>query len=390
MNTSLRLPFFSFVRTAAIGIGACLSCATHAGNFVSLHQSALRIALPPAAGSYYYPTDTKIGFKQQYAPDGITGCTIGYSKMGCAFPGGGSLSLPEFAGYQLQYKEFKIYIPAGSRSLLFSGYAPQRAVAAFALRYGAPPVREAALNGAEYQNAQSSERIDTSFAKLVTSKTDQFVVHDGGGTLRFVGGPLGANNAATTEGNWLYVRQLSGSPLYDVQGAIDVDMPQYAAGYAKIQWTTSAYPDPVDASSPGASTVPQTPQPVVNNVVVNATVLSTVTQPLKLGITMAQSSPNIAVNPKISIWIAAFVPANGKSVLADVWFFRRADNKWTSTVPDAEGVAYVSKTSNATTLSFAPSLDLTAAEWRSINAQIFFGYQSTTGVFTNKGKIWPQ
>ena len=71
---------------------------------------------------------------------------------------------------------------------------------------------------------------------MVNSRSDLIVVHDGGGTVRFSGGQL-ANGASTNEGNWLYVRKLVGTPLYDVQGAMDVDMPKYAAGYAKISWT---------------------------------------------------------------------------------------------------------------------------------------------------------
>lgn len=56
-----------------------------AANFVSVHQSALRIALPPAPGTFTYPFDNKVGFKEQYAPTGVTGCAIGFGTGGCAF-----------------------------------------------------------------------------------------------------------------------------------------------------------------------------------------------------------------------------------------------------------------------------------------------------------------
>ncbi|MFN9470771.1 MAG: hypothetical protein ACK59X_04900, partial [Acidovorax sp.] len=163
-----------------------------AANFVSMHQTAHKIALPPPAGSFNYTFDTKVGFKEQYAPTGVTGCAIGFGTGGCAFPGGGSLSLPEFTGFQMQNQEFKIFIPAGARSFLFSGYAPQGTQSAFVLRYGKEPTRVAPLSGAEYQNAQTGERIDTSFSRLIQEDVDHFVVHDGGGTLRFVGGQLDA------------------------------------------------------------------------------------------------------------------------------------------------------------------------------------------------------
>ncbi len=380
---------------AVLLLAAAAPCA-QAANFVSLHQSALRIALPPAAGSYNYTFDTKVGFKQQYAPQGATGCAIGYATGGCAFPGGGSLALPEFTGYQLQYKEFKIFIPAGTRSFMFSGYAPQRTQSAFALRYGSAPAREAALSGAEYQKAQSGERIDSSFSRLVNERgTDQFVVHDGGGSLRFVGGQLDANRGSTSQGNWLYVRQLSGSPLYDVQGAIDVDMAKYAAGYAKIAWTTSNYPDPVDAPSAGGGTGTVTPPDNATSLpfpaTVSASVVSAAGQPLRLDITLVQAASDVAANPKISTWVAALVPANGLSFPADTWFFRLANGTWTSLVPvDVEGIAFASQVANAATLKFSPTLDFTEAELRAFNVQVHFGYKTSTGGFVSKGKVWPQ
>ena len=383
------------MRYLAVLLLAAAAPLAQAANFVSLHQSALKIALPPPAGSYSYKFDTKIGFKQQYAPQGVTGCAIGYATGGCAFPGGGSLALPEFTGYQLQYKEFKVFIPAGTRSFMFSGYAPQRTQSAFVLRYGSAPVREAALSGAEYQNAQTGERIDSSFARLVNERAEQFVVHDGGGTVRFVGGQLDANRGSTKEGNWLYVRQLSGSPLYDVQGAIDVDMAQYAAGYAKIVWTTSTYPDPVDAPSAGGGTGTVTPPDSATTLPVPATVSTSVVsaagQPLRLEISLAQAASDVAASPKISTWVAALIPANGTSFPADTWFFRLANGTWASQVPaDLEGIAFASQVANAASLKFTPALDFTEAELRAFNVQVHFGYKTSTGGFVTKGKVWPQ
>ena len=383
----------------------CLSAAaslSHAANFVSLHQSPLRIALPPAAGTYDYSFDSKIGFQQQYAPTGVTGCAIGFSSSGCAFPGGGSLALPEFTNYQLQYKEFKIYIPAGTRSFLFSGYAPQRTESAFALRYGSAPVREAALSAAEYASTQASEHIDTTFSRLVNEPgADHLVVHDGGGTVRFVGGQLDASKGSTSQGNWLYVRQVSGSPLYDVQGAIDVDMDKYAAGYAAITWTTSTYPDPVEGPSPAVGTASTTNQqtvastpvatatPAAAAATVSTAVLSIAGQPLQLAITLAQAAADVAANPKLSAWVAARIPAQGAA--PDLWFFRKSDGTWASQVPaDAEGAAFASQVANAATLQFRPSLDFTDAEMRAANAEVYFGFRAGSGAFVNKGKVWPQ
>ena len=367
---------------------AAVTTFAQAANFVSMHQSAHRIALALPAGGSSYTFDTKVGFKEQYAPTGVTGCAIGFGTGGCAFPGGGSLSLPEFTGFQMQNKEFKIFIPAGTRSFLFSGYAAQGTQSAFVLRYGKEPTRVAALSGSEYQAAQTGERIDSAFTRLVNEDVDHFVVHDGGGTLRFVGGQLDANRSSTDQGKWLYVRQLSGAALYDYQGALDVDMPKYAAGYAKISWTTSAFPDPVDAASPGGGG--GTTNPPVAGTTVTTSVLSTAGQPLRLDITMTQSAAEVAANPQISTWVAARIPANGLFYTTDVWFFRKVDSWVQLVLPVPETVAYSSMGTNATSLKFTPSLDLTDTDLRAFNVEVHFGYKTSTGAFVSKGKIWPQ
>jgi len=367
---------------------AAVTTFAQAANFVSMHQSAHKIALPPAPGTFNYTFDTKVGFKEQYAPTGVTGCAIGFGTGGCAFPGAGSLSLPEFTGFQMQNQEFKIFIPAGTRSFLFSGYAAQGTQSAFVLRYGKEPTRVAALSGSEYQAAQTGERIDSSFARLVTQDVDHFVVHDGGGTLRFVGGQLDANRGSTNQGQWLYVRQLSGAALFDYQGALDVDMPKYAAGYNAITWTTSPFPDPVDTASPGGGG--GTTNPPVAGTTVTTSVASTAGQPLKLDITMTQSATEVAANPQISAWVAARIPANGLFFTTDVWFFRKVDGWAQLVLPNPELVAYSSLGTNATTLKFSPSLDLTDTDLRAFNVEIYFGYKTSTGAFVSKGKVWPQ
>lgn len=239
---------------------AAFSTIAQAANFLSIHQLPHKTPLPPAAGSFTYPFDTKVGFKEQYAPTGVTGCAIGFSTGGCAFPGGGSLPLTEFTGAQLQHhKEFKIFIPAGTRSLLLSGYAPLATQSAFVLRYGKEPARLAPLSDAEYQAARTGKHVEALFSRLVKEDAEQFVVHDGSGSLRFMGGQLDAHRGSTDQGQWLYVRQLSGAPLMTYQGAIDVDMPKYAASYAAITWNTRSAPDPID---PVSGDGPAAPPPV--------------------------------------------------------------------------------------------------------------------------------
>ena len=257
---------------------AAFSTFAQAANFVSIHQLPHKTPLPPAAGSFTYTFDTKIGFKEQYAPTGVTGCAIGFGTGGCAFPGGGSLPLTEFTGAQLQHhKEFKIFIPAGTRSLLLSGYAPLATQSAFVLRYGKEPVRLAPLSDAEYQAARTGQHVEALFSRLVKEDAEQFVVHDGSGSLRFMGGQLDANGGSTDQGQWLYVRQLSGAPLMTYQGAIDVDMPKYAAGYAAITWNTRSAPDPIDtvsgdgpAAPPPVATTPPAPETKARTAIMSA------------------------------------------------------------------------------------------------------------------------
>ena len=220
--------------------------ANSSSRFISVHQTPLKIATPPPSGTYQYGAENPVGFKQQYAPTGVSGCAIGYSVGGCAFPGGGSLALPEFTGYKLQASEFKIYIPAGAKTLMLSGYAAQYSRSAFVMRFGAEPTRTGALNDGEYAAAQSSERIDQSFANLINNHAELLVVHDGGGTLRFVSGGIDASRTPIARGGWLYIRQLNGTPLYDIQGGIDVDMNKYATAFNSIVWLSSGTNDPAD------------------------------------------------------------------------------------------------------------------------------------------------
>lgn len=226
-------------------------------SFVSLHQQPLRIALPPVG--IEYPSINPRGFKEQYAPTGATGCAIGITNTGCAFPGSGSLAFPEFTGYLLQAREFKFYIPAGAKYVMFGGYLPQRVNAAFALRFEAEPTRRADLSAGEYAQAQMNERIGDAFANLVKNKQELIVVHDGGGSLRFIGSGLDHTNTPLERGGWLYVRQIGGSSvLYDIQAGIDVDKAKYVAAYNKMIWNGS---DPSDTNSNDgvAPTNPTTP-----------------------------------------------------------------------------------------------------------------------------------
>jgi len=121
---------------------------------------------------------------------------------------------------------------------------------------------------------------------------------------------------------------------------------------------------------------------------VTTNVVSTAGQPLKLDITLTQTAAEVAANAKTSVWIAARIPANGLFFTTDVWFFRKVDGWAQLVVPNPETVAYSSQITNAATLKFTPTLDLTAEDMRAFNIEIYFGFKNSTGSFVNKGKIW--
>lgn len=205
--------------------------------FISFHQQPLKIATSFNGTTYDYATFT--GFQNQANPDGVAGCAIGFGTGGCAFPGGGSILLPEPTNYSWSANMWKVYIPRGTKGLNLVGFLPQGAQAAYVMRFGQEPSRTTPLSGAEYSAAQVVENIDRSFKDLCRDSLELIHVHDGGGTLRMVGGTLGAfntgdQNKSMDAGGWLYFRQLNGSGLFSYSGGMDIDMPKYAEAYASM------------------------------------------------------------------------------------------------------------------------------------------------------------
>lgn len=277
--------------------------------------------------------------------------------------------MPEFTGYKLQTKEFRFYAPAGTKSVMFAGYAPQRAIAAFAMRFGQPPERSSALSTVEYLQAQEKERVDQSFPKLYNGG-ELVVVHDGGGTVRFLGGTLSKPSAV---GGWVYVRQLMGDPLYDIQVALDVDVDMYAKAYASMEWDSLGDPT-------GNSVVIPNP-PIKDNVsTVNVQVMSQDTEAFRLKVSLHQTQPDIANNPLITIWLAGYVN--------DTFFFRTAKNTWTSDLSNADGAARVLYAPNQSLIEFETAVEFTAGQLRRENVVIFLAYRTNSEPFKNIGVVW--
>ena len=45
---------------------------------------------------------------------------------------------------------------------------------------------------------------------------------------------------------------------------------------------------------------------------------------------------------------------------------------------------------NVSVLKLTPQLQFTENELKAANAKVFFGYKTSSGVFINKGQIWPK
>ena len=222
-------------------------------TYTSWHQSALRIATPPAAGSYTYQFIYPTGFKNQFDPNNsVTSCAMGYVKNSdCAFPGGlsdGSLTMSFSENYNLYQvpENIRFFVPSGTKEVRLVGYAQQKTAFAFVMRMGQPPTRSAPVGAAEYSQIQVSEKVDTSFQRLVNGE-EILVVHDGGGTLRMLSGRISA-----TSGGWVFVRQLeisqpvsgltTGETLYQLQGGMDVEKTAFTSQYNQIKWDTNGDP----------------------------------------------------------------------------------------------------------------------------------------------------
>lgn len=192
------------------------------------------------------------GFKNQYNPsDSMTACSLGILPAGdCAFPwtesSTVSLSFTEaLIGYNVP-RNMRFFVTSGSSDVRMAGYAAQRQAFAFVIKMGSAPARTRAITAAEYSAAQVSENIDTSYARLARGD-EMIVVHDGGGTVRFLSGK------AVTTGGWIYVRQLDiaenisgmtpAANLYDIQLSVVADRASFVQHYNRMTFDASGDPE---------------------------------------------------------------------------------------------------------------------------------------------------
>lgn len=219
-----------------VGVGAN-------AQFLSLHQYSQTYVDGRGVPVSY------TGFRDQFSPTGTPGCVMGVTSLrsSCTYVSNG-LSFSLQGGQDLT--QFKVYVPAGATSFIFSGYLPQGLQAAVAVRMNAAPDRVNPLSAAEYANYQSNRDIYTVYSRLAAGQ-EVILVADGGGSFSLAGN----NNfsPALSTGAWVYFRLINGTYIDTPRATYEIDLAKYIAGYGAI--TFGGDGDPVDGGSSG---VPRT------------------------------------------------------------------------------------------------------------------------------------
>jgi hypothetical protein len=228
---------------------------------LSLHQfpqSYAKSQFVDGSGQLVQQTLTYTGFKDQFAPTGTTGCTMGVSALRneCTLVTGGlSFGLP---GAQ-QIKEFRLFVPAGTKRFVFGGYLPQNYEAAVVVRASRAPDRVNPLTEAEYANFRN-QGVFNIFERIAAGE-ELTLVHAGGG-----GFSLAGNNTLAQPlevGVWLYFRLINGEYVDTPRATYEIDLPMYIAGYNNIAFggdgdpPTVAVPPPADGFSLSPTTLTQ-------------------------------------------------------------------------------------------------------------------------------------
>lgn len=179
----------------------------------------------------FIKTEPLVGFRNQYATSGVPGCILGYSEFRslCQSPSYGlGFNLPGYTGY----KEFKVYVPAGTTFYSVSGNFPQNTRYAVAAKLGAPPIKTT-LSDAEYESIRTSNSPDP-IERLLAGE-EVVVVHNYGGNLSLSGvGRL--SGRPVSQGQWLFFRVISGESVYSLGLVNEVDLSIYANSFSKTSF----------------------------------------------------------------------------------------------------------------------------------------------------------
>lgn len=238
-----------------------LSATTAHAQFISLHQFPLDYlkssVLDASGNSVFTKSDQLVGFKNQYAPIGVSGCVLGYSDFRslCQTVSDG-LSF-SFTGYT-SFKEFKVFVPAGTTFFSLTGNMPQNTQYAVAVRMGSAPTRVASLDPTEYESYRNSLDPYTSFSRLQAGE-EIVMVHNYGGNISLAG-EARLRSAPLAEGKWIYFRVITGEQIYLLGGLYEIDRNIYKTGYANTVFGTDG--DPTGQSCSGCNAVgPSDPIP---------------------------------------------------------------------------------------------------------------------------------
>lgn len=199
-------------------------CALANAQFLSLHQSPQSYIDGRGISVSY------TGFRNQFEPAGTPGCVMGMTSLrsSCTYVSGGlSFSL---SGGQ-NSTQFKVYVPVGTTSFIFSSYLPQGMQAAVAVRMGSAPTRINPLNGTEYANYQAARNLTTVYQRLSAGE-EVIMVADGGGSFSLAGNNRFSSPLA--QGAWLYFRLINGDYIDTPRATYEIDLPSYIAGYNAI------------------------------------------------------------------------------------------------------------------------------------------------------------
>lgn len=210
-------------------------------QFFSLHQYSQAVSDGKGIPVSY------TGFRNQFAPTGTPGCVMGITSLRseCTYVSNG-LSFSLQGGQNSS--QFKVYVPAGVTSFIFSSYLPQGMQAAVAVRMGSAPIRVNPLDAGEYATYQASKNIYTVYERLLAGQ-EVIMVADGGGSFSLAGN----NNfpQPLTTGAWLYFRLINGNYIDTPRATYEIDLPSYIAGYNAITtangWGTDG--DPLEAGA---------------------------------------------------------------------------------------------------------------------------------------------
>lgn len=203
-------------------------------GFYSLHQQPVSFTKSShldASGNLVFDRETYVGFKNQFAPSGVTGCTIGYPEFRSqceTVQGGFGFVIGGYTGYH----EYKIYIPAGTTFFGAKGYLPQSVQYAVSVRLGQPPVRTEPLSDSQYQETLHSQNSEADFYKLQKGQEIQ-IAHDGGGNISLSGSARLISNPFPV-GQWLYIRVINGDQIYNLTAIYEVELNLYKQHYTSL------------------------------------------------------------------------------------------------------------------------------------------------------------